>query len=101
MSGNSISRDPGTAFAVVRPPLGVTSGSTIPWITSVGHFTAANSGVRSRLAKIAADAGTVRKDYGESIDVEIRFSSADGRDLCEGPKGAHNADGTFYPDTVT
>ena len=36
MSGNISSRAPGTARAVAMPPLGCTSGSTRPWMTSVG-----------------------------------------------------------------
>ncbi len=53
MSGNISRREVGTARAVAMPPLGITSGSSSPWITSVGAVTRRSPAVRSGLARIA------------------------------------------------
>ena len=45
---------PGMAAAVARPPLGSTSGSASPWITSVGTSNSRNPEVRSGDARMAA-----------------------------------------------
>jgi hypothetical protein len=48
-----ISRAPGIAFAVARPPEGRIILSTLPWITSVGAVIVRSSGVLSPVAVIA------------------------------------------------
>ena len=53
MSGYITSLEPGTARAVAMPPVGRTSGSARPWITSVGTRTRPRSHVRSLLAAMA------------------------------------------------
>ena len=48
------SRAPGIAFAVARPPEGLTSLSLVPWMTTVGTREPAQPAVRSPEAMIAA-----------------------------------------------
>ena len=49
-----VSFAPGMARAVARPPEGEISGSTLPWITSVGAVIRSSSALRSPEATIAA-----------------------------------------------
>ena len=48
-----IRRAPGIAFAVARPPDGLTSGSRVPWMTALGTWTWCRASVRSPEAMIA------------------------------------------------
>ena len=64
MRGTIISRAPGIARAVARPPESATSGSASPWITSVGTSIVFSSAVRSPEARIAASWRGVRPDRG-------------------------------------
>jgi len=54
MPSISSSRAPGIALAVARPPEGRTSGSCVPWMTSVGAVIVASCSRRSPEAMIAA-----------------------------------------------
>ena len=86
MPGISSSSEPGIAAAVSLPPSTGTSGSSVPWMTSVGARTPASSGARLPCATIAASwrawpVGVVR------AVVELRAARADQR-LVERKAGA-------------
>ena len=54
MPENPTKREPGMARAIARPPLGATSGSCSPWMTSAGTVMRRRSAVRFGWLALAA-----------------------------------------------